>query len=232
MQTINNLQFPKIRGLEELGRFDQAIKELRRYNIPDELIRLYASNVAYLKKDGLSRLRKGHKIYQSTKGFISDDEGLFEVMFNDYQTLRKNNTNHRKLGGKLEDIVEKAKLLSDPTTNIKPVIVDGLYEVEIAYSGIQECPFEEKGFDGGSVKIKNLKTGKTTKVQTISAHLIKEHGFFEGDVPYRVDPRDLIEVLEGSVKRKPENPYTFTNPFEKYRNPLEIHNPYTQLKAA
>ncbi|MBU1704972.1 MAG: hypothetical protein KJ922_06415, partial [Nanoarchaeota archaeon] len=58
-------------------------------------------------------------------------------------------------------------------------------------------PFDDETFSGAIYSIKNIHTGQEVGgLTSISAHLAKEHGFFEGNVAYRFDPEKLIEVLE------------------------------------
>lgn len=51
------------------------------------------------------------------------------------------------------------------------------------------------------LKIKNLTTAKEMKMAGFIVHLIREHGFFEGNVPYRADPRELVSLLKFNLIR-------------------------------
>ena len=60
--------------------------------------------------------------------------------------------------------------------------------------------FAQCGFSGNAsgcdYEITNLKTKKVLKGATLQTHLVYHHHFYEGDVRYRLNPKDVIEVLE------------------------------------
>jgi hypothetical protein len=76
------------------------------------------------------------------------------------------------------------------------------------YAGWQECPWRGLGprtcgrrevheYSSTDWEITNRLTGRHLAGPGLIVHLIEAHGFFEGrESPYRVDPRELAEVLE------------------------------------
>jgi hypothetical protein len=81
-------------------------------------------------------------------------------------------------------------------------IVGGRYEVyKIVFAGSQECPWSrsaEQACAWGSTDwaIRDRHRDLRMRGPSLIVHLIREHGFFEGPAsPYRVDPRELAELL-------------------------------------
>ena len=81
-------------------------------------------------------------------------------------------------------------------------IVGGRYEVyDIAFAGSQKCPWSRSTgqlCDRGCTDwaIRDRHRDLRMRGPSLIVHLIREHGFFEGLAsPYRVDPRELAELL-------------------------------------
>lgn len=68
--------------------------------------------------------------------------------------------------------------------------------------GFQDCPWgcDILGFDRGGwsdFRLRNEITEECIGFPALIIHLVREHGFFEGEgSPYRVHPMDVIRVLE------------------------------------
>lgn len=185
--SLNQLIETNFRKLEETGNFKRAIINAHKLGFDTELISLYINNVKNL--ENLDQLRPGDGKHQSTTGFIGEDQGLFEVMAKDYQTLKEKNVSRFQLAEKLDYVLARYEAGHK--------IIDGKYEITSdKIPGIQGCPFDDSIFAGTTYTIKNLETGKTIKFSNISSHLIREHGFFEGDVEYRLNPEDVIDIFE------------------------------------
>jgi len=196
ISIVQKLDYERLTQLEEQGRFDEVIELVRKVGGDYYLLKQYEKNVAGL--DNLDNFRRGGGIHQSSSGFLADNEGLFEVMHKDYCRLNRYGVHVRDIGDKLGYVYEKAReFIGKPGSHPEPtVVVDGKYEVEIRYSGMQGCPFDEHSDHGGDVIITNLRTGKSVKFGNIIAHLAKEHGFFEGSVSYRIRPEQFMDVLD------------------------------------
>jgi hypothetical protein len=91
-----------------------------------------------------------------------------------------------------------------------PIIIENRYIVTcISYWGYQTCPFiggiynkeefthvrDELG-GGDDYWLYDLITGKTLQFNDLLIHLIESHGFFEGNVFHRLDPKDVINFFE------------------------------------
>jgi hypothetical protein len=125
------------------------------------------------------------------------------VMKISFQNLQEKNS-----GGLLEELEQKVGPWNEEDFKVE----------QIEYCGNQGCPFFKKvmvkdeetgketeefakcghpGSSGGvDYTITNLKNGKVLKSSPLNNHLIFHHHFYEGDVPYRVDPALAIEVLD------------------------------------
>lgn len=58
------------------------------------------------------------------------------------------------------------------------------------------------------ISITNTTNDRTIKFGSLITHLIGEHHFFEGQVPYRLDPTDVIDTLE----LEPESDFSLPPP--------------------
>ena len=103
---------------------------------------------------------------------------------------------------------------------LNAVVVAKRFRVRIVhYHGSQHCPFgyrettteiqdstldpqplmgrESCGYGSSDYDIENLISGESIFVSELIIHLIRDHEFFEGiGLPYRLDPRRAIRVLE------------------------------------
>lgn len=95
-----------------------------------------------------------------------------------------------------------------PSQFISRVLIENRYIISYAVTmGRQICPFDFDlthsgkgpcGTSGGSTDyvIYDIQTGNSLRFSDLIIHLIKDHCFFEGNVPYRVDPENAIKVLD------------------------------------
>lgn len=143
----------------------------------------------------------------SETGFLANNESLLERCRSDRALVQSLNTTEKNIADRLFQLVEKAWAVISREKKHAPVLLEQKYVVTITtYGGYQECPFgcKAKASNGvnsineGSydLKIKNLTTAIEMKMAGFIVHLIREHGFFEGNVPYRADPRELVSLLE------------------------------------
>jgi hypothetical protein len=69
--------------------------------------------------------------------------------------------------------------------------------VYTAFKGDQDSPFLDDTRTNKDVILANLETGKMLKYSLLVPEMIERYGFYEGpDTPYRVDPKDIVEVLD------------------------------------
>ena len=127
-------------------------------------------------------------------GFLGDDKRkLVDIIAHDEETLKSLNIDIDELVIKLEYFKnEGLKGLGEPIT------IDKKWEVMINEArGFIPCPFEDGVFRKRNIQIKNLNNKKILNYSDLSIHLINKHHFFQGHgASYRLNPKDVKEVLE------------------------------------
>jgi hypothetical protein len=135
----------------------------------------------------------------SSVGFLgSDSRKLVDILLDDGQAVTSLNLNHKILADRMEALMEKAR---EGFGN--PVTIDGYLEVTAEDArGTIACPFRHIGMHPKvNVLAVNRKTGESIRWTALNIHMIREHGFYEGKgSPFRVEPLDLIRILEISAK--------------------------------
>lgn len=157
----------------------------------------------------------------SVSGFLQPGERLIEVIEQDERTLAELGIAPEQIADRLEtlvgtarrivDLVRRGRLELDDEAMAElaeepiKVQVSERFALKItAYRGSQGCPFEDPegqschcaGFGDVDFSLENTQTRAVLDFPGLIIHLIREHHFFEGAVPYRVDPRTAVEVLE------------------------------------
>lgn len=168
----------------------------------------------------IERRAKNRKF--STSCFLGDNESLREIIERDNETLRKYGVTHEQIADILRRLMQGGMTL-DSIRNSTRFLVDDKFRVRMTvYFGKQQCPFwfveekvsggyhlytcDESGFD---YDVRNMHTGESFSFSGLLPHLIGEHHFFEGGVPYRLDPEEIIRVLElapTAAKRQVSDP--------------------------
>jgi hypothetical protein len=147
----------------------------------------------------------------SDAGFLANHERLVDVIAHDMQVVAGLSVTPEQIGDCLQSIADDAfgterervarlnRLVSPPG-----VLVRGRYRVVgTAYLGEQTCPFED---DHGKpcedltyacfdFALRDIETGMELSFPGLAIHLIRDHHFFEGTVPYRVDPARAVAIL-------------------------------------
>ena len=139
----------------------------------------------------------------SEAGFLGRKQNLRDVVYEDAETIRK-------LGVNYNQIADKIDYLTDYTADGCGRVVDDIFKVSVIFSaGIQECPFfyEEEPTEIGTrvytcgrasniFFVKNIRSGESIGFSELMPHLIRDHHFFEGETPYRLDPERAVRILE------------------------------------
>ena len=136
------------------------------------------------------RLRPGT---DSHLGFLGHDERLADVLAADDEVVRRLGLTHAIIAQRLQIIFSRVHY---PTAEPRPI---NRWNVSgTAYRGFQTCPWENDAQYGSwDLTIENRRTGEQIQCPGLIAHLIGEHGFYEGkQSPYRVEPELLARVLE------------------------------------
>lgn len=131
----------------------------------------------------------------SSTGFLGDDKRkLVDILLDDGQAVTALQLNHQILANRMEELSEKGRKGFG-----NPILVDEFLEVTVEGSrGTIACPFRHMGmYPKENVTVVNRKTGERVFWTALNIHMIREHGFYEGKgSPFRVEPLDLIRVLE------------------------------------
>jgi hypothetical protein len=157
----------------------------------------------------------------SVSGFLAPGESLIARIEEDERTLHELGITPEQVADRLESLVGQASRmlnlakrgeleldrkrmhkLSQPNPEL---LVAGHFLLTVTcYMGYQECPFEdEEGrlcrsalFGETDFCLRNTHSGAVLDFPGLIIHLIRAHHFFEGTIPYRVDPRTAVTVLE------------------------------------
>ncbi|MFO1518659.1 MAG: hypothetical protein U1F57_03185 [bacterium] len=139
------------------------------------------------------RMRPGAS---STEGFLGENESLLRVMAEDNDYVLSQGLTHRRIALELGRVEAAGQL--------------GLYRGRrfavkgIIYLGSQESPFRDGDGASMDLRIVNLDSGKSMRYSTLLPAMIAKYGFYEGrETPYRLDPRQILEVLDFLRKDAP-----------------------------
>ena len=120
----------------------------------------------------------------SQTGFLAASENINDVVLRDRAICERHGVTPREIGEAVENVLEGRQAEKfEVTTKV--------------WRGIQKCPFDKKYDKYGSMDftITNKATGNSFNGPGLIVHLLKEHDFFEGNTPYRVEPEAAIQVL-------------------------------------
>jgi hypothetical protein len=166
------------------------------------------------KWDAINKLMKNPAFSQLR--FLDPKEDARDVIAKDKEYLQKIGITTDQLADKLESIYKKARDPNSKLINGMYKYVDGLYVEFLETCGSQLCPFcDVYGINNGSganVWIHKNLPAKPCNHQNhhcqssehktcdlwfgvLLIHMIKHHGFFEGNCHFRVEPSKIIEIL-------------------------------------
>lgn len=127
------------------------------------------------------------------KGFLGhDDRKLADIIETDHQVVRRLQLDVARIAAKLVDLAERGRDLME-----QEVLVDDRYLIKVRDDrGKIPSPWSDGLFEKGDVDMRDQKTGKTLKWNSLTLRLMQEHGFFGGyGSEYRIDPAALVEIL-------------------------------------
>lgn len=163
------------------------------------------TNVNHLKQytpEKISQIQDGMRPgNHSSAGFLIWDDNLIDVYNQDLQFLDKAEISHEQIADSLKGLIRKADAIQDFSLE---KIIGKKFKISgsgIATNGYQECPFplnnEVNCFEGRrDYKITNLKSNEFFILTDLGIHLAEKHGFYQGNTPYRMDPSQVIKVLD------------------------------------
>jgi len=176
-------------------------------------LRIFAEDLEPLNIDRIeARMRPGAF---SESGFLDASERLAEVVERDAAVLARLGVSHEEIADRLERLVcRRLQMENDRSTReimehsrthgwVRGYeVAQGIIAVTpLRYMGHQNCPFESQdGILCGERSsmdspFYNTVNDKILVVAELALHLIRDHHFFEGSVPYRADPQEILEVI-------------------------------------
>ncbi len=128
-------------------------------------------------------------------GFLGDDERkLVDIIASDNLCVRKLNRTHADIATKMIHFKEKGIAgLGEFIT------LDDHFEVKVeSVRGLLPSPFGGPGMYGKiNTTVVNKKLNRQIVYTDLHIHFIADHAFYEGKgSPFRLEPADLIEILE------------------------------------
>ncbi len=130
------------------------------------------------------RLRPGQT---SQSGFLGYGESLREVIYKDAETLSRLGVTHDQIADKLESLIQNPR--GDPSLKVDIM----------AYRGMQDNPFQDgqisSPYSNLDIMVKNQQQGNFMGFPGLMIILVRDYQFFEGNVPYRLDPERAISFL-------------------------------------
>ncbi|MFT4309981.1 MAG: hypothetical protein ACMXYL_05865 [Candidatus Woesearchaeota archaeon] len=175
-----------------------------------------------LSSEQIAIIEQRMRPYQcSLNGFLNRTESLREVIEADAEVLRRHGITHKQVGDRLESLVGQASRQWDLAqiaggrygeAQRKGTLVEDYFRVAgKTFSGIQPCPYFDEshpaavrfnrtlhtcGSGSRDYIIINEKRGTAIQFPELMSHLVRDHHFFEGSTPYRLNPEDAVNVLE------------------------------------
>ncbi|HAF85598.1 MAG TPA: hypothetical protein DCG32_04375 [Sphaerochaeta sp.] len=128
-------------------------------------------------------------------GFLGDDKrNLIDIIASDNTKVHKLNRTHADIATRMEHFKERGFAgLGEFIT------LDDHFEVKVeSVRGLLPSPFGGKGMYGKvNTTVINKKLDRQIVYTDLHIHFIADHAFYEGKgSPFRLDPQDLIEILE------------------------------------
>ena len=171
---------------------------------------LSANQIAEIER----RMRPGAS---SQGGFLANREQLAKVIARDEEACAKRGISPEQIADRLETLVgradrrvslalaigdQDARSMIDGFMNDEGegVSIEGFRITGHHFRGLQECPFsdecERSPYACANYTLIQLQSSRAITFPGLIFHLIRDHHFFEGDVPYRLDPGRAIDALE------------------------------------
>ncbi len=128
------------------------------------------------------------------RGMLGDDtRNLDGILAADAAAVRRLNTTHAAIADRMQELRDAGA--AGLGTAVK--VLDH-FDVRVdTVRGKLPCPFEDGVFQKSFVEVENRRTGRAIQFTDLHIHMIREHGFYEGQgATYRVSPATLVDVLE------------------------------------
>lgn len=179
--------------------------------LPRKLLRISDGNT--ISKEIEERLYPGGL---SRAGFLAKGEKFEDVVAADTQEIKKFCLSHEEIAQKLTNVIEGGLRIkgegygTTPWVDHKVTVEGEKYTVsEIQFRGWQDNPFKDipvtfASYPSKDFTIINEDKNQKIRISGMTPYLIGNVHFFEGHTSYRVEPKELIEVLnlEKSCEKK------------------------------
>ncbi len=158
----------------------------------------------------------------ASAGLLAPAEKLEAVIARDNESLRKLGVTHEQIADRAEALVGQADRIANLaragrlridddavaafTDGTGPgILIEDRYAISgVSWRGFQSCPFQDeagqlcegRGLPGHDLSILDTSTGRVLQLPGLLVHLIRDHHFFEGSVPHRIDPEGAAAFLE------------------------------------
>lgn len=130
-------------------------------------------------------------------GFLGDDRRpLADILLADEEAVKALGLEHATIAGRMVELRDAGMAGLGEFVDVAPH-----FEVRVdSVRGRLPCPFGDPGiFPKTNVTVRNTRTGREITYTDLHIHLVWVHGFYEGrGSPFRLEPKDLAEVLEVS----------------------------------
>ncbi|MDC0749283.1 hypothetical protein [Polyangium mundeleinium] len=208
--------------------------------VAEEIHKIMRSKVDFWQWRWLARSGRVEELMRprvlSTAGFLGATERLDEVLKEDASTLSSLGLTPADIAGRIREVVGEALRRSRESaweTNEHDI---GKFRVRmLQYAGYQDCPWfcaPDHEWAALDFVIENRHSGAKLKGPGLIAHLIAEHGFFEGkESPYRVDPRQAAEVLELPMAEPPSRTVDYFQVLARARDLLPDAQAFLDQRA-
>jgi len=131
----------------------------------------------------------------STSGFIGEEGKILEV-------AEQNKIEMEETGISFEELAARLKIIRDNPLSLSPILKDKQVLVEFEeWWGGQCCPFCQLDHDwyddefmGADFEVTHKQTGQSVGFSDLTPHLIGDHHFLQGAVPYHFVPKDFVEI--------------------------------------
>ncbi len=129
------------------------------------------------------------------EGFLGKDtRSLSDIIQSDGTLVKTLDMSLTEIADKMQAITDIGKKMTEAM-----LPVNQTYAVKVdEFMGFIPCPFADH-YDAAKLNtlLKNVKTGMTIHWSDLSIHMIRNHGFFEGEGSYfRLDPATLVSFLK------------------------------------
>jgi hypothetical protein len=128
-------------------------------------------------------------------GFLGDDRRpLADILLADEAAEKALDLDHQAVAARMIELRDAGMAGLGEFVDVAPH-----FEVRVdSVRGRLPCPFGDPGmFPKTNITVRNRQTGREIAFTDLHIHLILAHGFYEGrGSPFRLEPKDLAEVLE------------------------------------